>query len=111
MINPYEVLGVSTNASTDEIKNAYRKLAKKFHPDLNPGNKTAETQFKEINIAYELIGTAENRAKYDRGETERTQQQDQSGPFYSQLNPQAVDIATHLDRWMKMIFYVRSLSK
>lgn len=82
--NPYETLGVSKTASQDEIKTAYRNLAKKFHPDLNPGNKSAEAKFKEINAAYELIGTAENRSKYDRGETEaeQTGNQYRGGPFY-----------------------------
>ena len=47
----YQVLGISKNASADEIKKAYRKLARKYHPDLNPGNKQAETRFKEINEA------------------------------------------------------------
>jgi DnaJ-class molecular chaperone len=77
------VLGISANATPDEIKSAYRNLAKKFHPDLNPGNKSAETRFKEISAAYELIGTPEDRAKFDRGESEAAQaQQPRSGPFY-----------------------------
>ena len=81
--NPYEVLGVSAKATQDEIKSAYRNLAKKFHPDLNPGNKSAETRFKEISAAYELVGTPENRAKFDRGESEAAQaQQPRSGPYY-----------------------------
>ena len=54
MTNPYESLGVSKNASADEIKSAYRRLAKKYHPDANPNNKEAEEKFKEINAAYEI---------------------------------------------------------
>jgi DnaJ-class molecular chaperone len=75
MINPYEVLGVSTNATQDEIKKAYRKLAKKFHPDVNQGNKEAEKKFKEISNSFDLIGTPESRDKYDRGETLEQQQE------------------------------------
>lgn len=62
----YEVLGVSRNASTDEIKKAYRALAKKYHPDLHPGDKAAEEKFKEINEAYEVLSDSDKKAKYDR---------------------------------------------
>src|SRR5439155_713684 len=75
-------------ASQEEIKNAYRSLAKKFHPDLNPGKKEAEQRFKEISSAYEWIGTPESRAKYDRGEFEQAppggEQAWRRGPFYHQ---------------------------
>ena len=62
----YEVLGVDRNASEDEIKKAYRKLAKQYHPDLHPDDKDAEAKFKEANEAYEVLSDAEKKAKYDR---------------------------------------------
>lgn len=66
MSDLYQVLGVPKTANTDEIKKAYRKLAHQFHPDKNPGNKDAETKFKEISNAYETLGDATKRANYDR---------------------------------------------
>lgn len=65
MRNPYEVLGVSTNATAQEIKKAYRQLAKKYHPDLNNGSEEAQEKLKEINEAYSILGNEENKAKYD----------------------------------------------
>jgi molecular chaperone DnaJ len=62
----YETLGVSKDASQDEIKKVYRKLARKYHPDLNPGDKKAEQKFKEINEAYDVLGDAKKREEYDR---------------------------------------------
>ena len=62
----YEVLGLSKGASEDEIKKAYRTLAKKYHPDLNPGDKDAEAKFKEVNEAYAVLSDADKRAKYDQ---------------------------------------------
>ena len=86
--NPYTTLGVDSKASQDEIKAAYRKLAKKLHPDLNPGNKKTESQFKDISSAYEQIGTPEDRAKFDQGQVEAEAAKQYAGnsrgPFYSQ---------------------------
>ncbi len=62
----YEVLGVEKNASEGEIKKAYRKLAMKYHPDQNPGDKTAEEKFKEVNEAYEILSDADKKARYDQ---------------------------------------------
>src|SRR6185437_8326898 len=62
----YEVLGVKRGASDDEIKKAYRKLARKFHPDLNPGDKAAESQFKQLQAAYDVLSNAEDRKLYDQ---------------------------------------------
>jgi DnaJ-class molecular chaperone len=66
--DPYEVLGVKKTASEDELRKAFRKLAKQHHPDLNPGKKESETRFKEVNAAYDLLSDKEKRARYDRGE-------------------------------------------
>lgn len=68
MRNPYEVLGVAPTASAAAIQSAYRKLAKKLHPDLNPGDKSAEEKFKEVSGAYDLLGDAEKRKRFDAGE-------------------------------------------
>ncbi|WFA09539.1 molecular chaperone DnaJ [Tissierella sp. Yu-01] len=62
----YEILGVGRDATSDEIKSAYRKLAKKYHPDLNPNNAEAEQKFKEANTAYEVLSDEDKRARYDR---------------------------------------------
>ena len=65
-IDYYKILGISNTATEKEIKSAYRKLARKFHPDVNPDNKEAEIKFKEINEANEVLSNPENRKKYDK---------------------------------------------
>src|ERR687886_1603491 len=62
----YESLGVSKNASQDEIKKAYRKLVRQYHPDKNPGDEAAEARFKEVQAAYDVLSDAEKRKQYDR---------------------------------------------
>lgn len=73
--DPYTVLGVKKDASQDEIQRAYRRLAKKLHPDLNPGNKQAEEQFKAVAAAYDLLSDPEKRARFDRGEIDAAGQE------------------------------------
>jgi DnaJ-class molecular chaperone len=69
---PYEVLGVKPDASPDDIRTAYRKLAKELHPDLNPGKPEAEARFKTVSVAYDLLSDAAKRARYDRGEIDES---------------------------------------
>ena len=64
----YKILGVEKSASDSEIKTAYRNMAKKYHPDLNPNNPEAAEKFKECNEAYEILSDKDKRARYDRGE-------------------------------------------
>jgi DnaJ-class molecular chaperone len=69
---PYEVLGVKPDAGPDDIRKAYRKLAKELHPDLNPGKPEAEARFKTVSAAYDLLSDADKRARYDRGEIDES---------------------------------------
>jgi len=75
----YNILGVSKNASQDEIKKAFRQLARKYHPDVNPGDKEAEEKFKEINEAFQILGDPEKREQYDQFGSSRFKPQDFSG--------------------------------
>ena len=94
--DPYQVLGVPKDASQDAIQKAYRRLAKKHHPDLNPGNTDAETRFKEVSAAYDVLGDAEKRARFDRGEidasgSERPQQRYYRDFAHQRASPYASD--------------------
>jgi len=80
--NPYEVLGVAATASAAEIQSAYRKLAKKLHPDLNPGDKAAEEKFKEVAGAYDLLSDAEKRKRFDNGEIDASGAERPQHNFY-----------------------------
>jgi DnaJ-class molecular chaperone len=80
--NPYEILGVAPTASAEDIQKAYRKLAKKLHPDLNPGDKAAEEKFKEVAGAYDLLGDAEKRKRFDNGEIDATGAERPQHHFY-----------------------------
>src|ERR1700741_2877236 len=82
MTDPYTVLGVPRTASDDDIRKAFRKLAKKYHPDLNPGDKAAEAKFKEISQANEILSDAEKRRRYDAGEIDASGQEIPPRGFY-----------------------------
>jgi DnaJ-class molecular chaperone len=80
--DPYAVLGVGRDASPEEIRKAYRRLAKKLHPDVNPGNREAEMQFKGVAAAYDLLSDPEKRGRFDRGEIDATGTERPQRPFY-----------------------------
>lgn len=80
--DPYEVLGVGRQATPEEIKSAFRKLARKYHPDVNPGNAEAEEKFKEVQQAYEILSDSEKRARYDQYGVTDDQQMPPGGDFF-----------------------------
>jgi DnaJ-class molecular chaperone len=83
MEDPYKILGVERNATQAGIRAAYRKLAKRYHPDLNPGKSEAEERFKAINAAYDLLSDPDKRARFDRGEIDASgAERPPERPFY-----------------------------
>ncbi|MBM3515414.1 MAG: J domain-containing protein [Alphaproteobacteria bacterium] len=79
--DPYDVLGIKRGASEDDIQKAFRGLAKKYHPDLNRGDKRAEERFKEVNTAYDILGDAAKRGRFDRGELDAAGNEVRMNPF------------------------------
>ena len=91
MKDPYEILGVASTATADDVQKAYRKLAKKLHPDLNPGNPEAEEKFKEVAGAYDLVGDADKRARFDRGEIDAAGAERPPQNYYRDYQSSGVD--------------------
>lgn len=88
MRDPYEILGVSRTASEKDIKSAYRKLAKQLHPDLNPGDKGIEEKFKEVTSAYDLLGDAGKRKRFDAGEIDAAGAEQAPRGYYRDFSDQ-----------------------
>ena len=80
--NPYDVLGIKPEASAEDVQKAFRKLAKTYHPDLNPGNKKAGEQFARISAAYDILGDPDKRARFDRGEIDASGAEKPARRFY-----------------------------
>src|ERR1700754_60391 len=80
--DPYELLGVARGASQKDIQKAYRRLAKKLHPDLNPGDKEAQRKFQDVSAAYDILGDEEKRARFDRGEIDASGAEQAQSRYY-----------------------------
>jgi DnaJ-class molecular chaperone len=91
MKDPYEILGVARAATPDEIRKAYHRLAKKLHPDLNPGDKTSESRFKEVAGAYDLLSDAEKRRRFDSGEIDASGAEKPQEKYYRDYAGQSSD--------------------
>ena len=98
--NYYEILGVTKKASSEEIKRAYRALARKYHPDRNPGNKIAEEKFKDINEAYEVLSDATKRLEYDQASQSRGKRTSYNpfDPFSRSTSPRSTTATTERPR-------------
>ena len=89
MKDPYEILGVARTASPEDIRKAYRRLAKKLHPDLNPGNKESEERFKEVASAYDLLSDPDKRQRFDSGEIDASGAERPRQRFYKDFAAEA----------------------
>src|SRR5271167_1991587 len=89
MPDPYELLGLSRTVGADDIKQAYRKLAKQLHPDLNPGDPLIERRFKDVSAAYDLLSDPKKRARFDRGEIDANGSERPGGRFYRGFSERA----------------------
>jgi len=87
--DPYEILGVARTAAPDDIRQAYRRLAKKLHPDLNPGNKESEERFKEVSGAHELLSDPDKRRRFDNGEIDASGSERRKQRFYKDFAAEA----------------------
>ena len=92
--DPYLTLGVDKSASAEDIQKAYRRLAKKLHPDLNPGNKTTEDKFKEVTAAYDILGDPDKRGKFDRGEIDASGAERPTHRYYRDFSDHASPYAS-----------------
>lgn len=94
--DPYATLGVKRDAAQADIQKAYRRLAKKLHPDLNPGNKAAEEKFKHLSAAYMLLSDPEKRARFDRGEIDASGTEQQPRQYYRDFADREAGRATRV---------------